>query len=320
MGWYAWFCRLGLGLAVLVLVFGLTLGASALQESAAESRAERIARDLQLIHAAEYERQGPLGMGRLWAKLASDYEDSGEWAKGEAAYNRALQILEEAPEGILEYSAALDNLGSLYLSQGNLDAAEACRKRSYALREKSGDALAIARGKWMLAEIDLGRQRFRDAQKKASEAYATMVALNDPLVRERVATLAMLSYVDCKINQCALGVEAGREAKRLALAGLPVDDLLLGETLMALGYAEWKAGMKDGPDEDMREGVRILRERATPGHPYLLAALTLYSDYLRGSNRTAEAEALIKEKESARVGSANACSNCTVSVQSLRER
>jgi hypothetical protein len=275
---------------------------------------------MQLIHAAEYERLGPLDMGRLWGHLAVDSEEAGEFAKSEAAYNRALEFLGRAPQGALEYSAALDNLGSLYLSEANFDAAEACRKRSYALREKSGDGLAIARGKWMLGEVDLAKRRYKDAQKKASEAYAAMVALKDPLVNEMVSALTLLSYTSCRNNQCASGVESGREAKRLALAALPVDDMLLGEALMALGYAEWKTGMKEVPEEDLREGVRILRKRVSPGHPYLLGALVIYSDYLKEEHRGAEAEELAKEEESLRGKLPNACGSCTVSVQSLRAR
>ncbi len=321
MAWNAWFYRLGLGLAGLALLSGPALCASASQEGAFEqTRAERIARDVQLIHAAEHERLGPLDMGRLWGRLAVHFEEAGEFAKSEAAYNRALGFLEQAPHGVLEYSAALDNLGSLYLSEGNFDAAETCRKRSYALREKSGDGLSIARGKWMLAEVDLAKKRYKDAQKKTSEAYEAMVALKNPLVNEIVSTLTLLSSSSCRNDQCALGVESGQEAKRLALAVLPADDVLLGEALIALGYAEWKSGMKDVPDEDLREGVRILRKRPSPGHPYLLGALTVYRNYLREEHRAAEADAIAKEEESLRGTLANACSSCTVSVHSLRAR
>lgn len=319
MAWYPWVYRIGLVLAGLTLLFGLTRHAVAQQASTGESTvAERIGRDLQLIHAAEWEKLPPLDMGRLWARLASDYEQAGEFAKSESAYNRTLELLEKAPEAILEYAAALDNLGLLYLVKGNFDAAEICRKRSYTIREKTGDGLAIARGKWMLAQVDLAKHRFKEAQQRASEAYTAMVALNDPFVSERVSTLSLLSIASCKNNQCAMGVESGREAKRQALAELPVDHFLLGEALMVLGYAEWKTGLNDEAGDDLREGVRIMRERATPGgHSYLLTALKIYSDYLKDVHRAAEADEIAKEVKELRSRPTNTCANCTISVYGL---
>ncbi len=318
MAWYLWVYRLVSVLAGGTLLLGMTARAIPLQTSEeAATREEQIGRDLQLIHAAEWEKLASLDMGRLWARLASDYLKAGEFTKSESAYNRALEFLNKAPNAILEYAATLDNLGLFYLVVGNLDAAQACRGRSYAIREKTGDELAIARGKWMLAEVDAANHRFKEAQKKATEAYAAMVARNNPFVSERVSTLTLLSFASCKNDQCAMGVESGREAKRQALAELPPDHLLLGEALVALGYAEWKTGLKDEPGEDLREGVRILRKHAIPGSTYLLSALTVYGDYLKDMHRSAEAEEISMEEKALRSTPSYRCSHCTVSVYGL---
>jgi len=318
MAGYPWVYRLGLVVAGLTLLLVIPLNAVPVQASADESTvAERIGRDLQLIHAGEWEKLPPLDMGRLWARLASDYEEAGEFPKSESAYNHAIELLGKPPNAILEYAALLDNLGLLYLVEGNFDAAETCRLRSYALREKTGDGLAIARGKWMLAEVDLARSRFKEAQKKASEAYAAMVSLNDPFVGERVSTLILLSNASCKTNRCDLGVESGREAKRQALAELPADHLLLGEALIALGYAEWKARLNNDAGQDLQEGVRILRKRTMPGHAHLLIALKVYNDYLKDMHRAAEADEIAKEFKELRSKPVTACVGCTISVYGL---
>jgi tetratricopeptide (TPR) repeat protein len=308
--------RLKVGSISFVLALAAISGA--LQASVGESTlAEKIGRDLQLIHAGEAEKLPPLDMGRFWARLASDYEQAGEFAKSESAYNRTLELLDKVPNAILEYAATLDNLGLLYLVEGNFDAAEVCRKRSYAIREKTGDVLAIARGALMLAEVDVARNRFEEAQKRASEAYAAMVAQNDQFVSERVATLTVLSFASCKNNQCALGVESGREAKRQALTELPADHFLLGGALIALGYAEWKTGLKDEAGEELQEGVRILRESVTQGPSNLLIALNVYSDYLKDVHRAAEADEISKEEKALRSKPTHTCANCTVSVYGL---
>jgi tetratricopeptide (TPR) repeat protein len=330
MAWYTWLCRLGLGLAGLTLLFGLTMRASAWQDvSDQPTLAEQIARDEQVIRAAEFEKLPVLDMGRLWEQLGRDHEEAGEFAKSEEAYNHALALLQNLPGATLEYAATLDNMGSLYLTEGNFDGAQKCRERAYSVRLQTGDGLAIARGKWMLAEVDIARKRFKDAQKKTSEAYAAMVALNDPKVTDRISTLTLLSYASCRSNQCALGVESAREARALALRELPADNILLGEALMALGYAQWKAGtppqpaqpgegVKDGPDEAMREGIRILRARATPGHLYVIGALIMYADYLRDVHRGAEADEIAEEEKALKSSAVSRCANCTVSVYGLR--
>jgi tetratricopeptide (TPR) repeat protein len=323
MAWYTWICRLGLGLAGLTVLLVLTMRASAFQDSQSDlpTLADEIARDLQLIRAAEHEKVPALHIGRLWAQLGTHDEEAAEFAKSEEAYNRALAIFENLPGAALEYAATLDNLGSLYLSEGNFDSAEKCRERAYKIREQSGDGLAIARGKWMLAEVDMAKKRFKDAQRKASEAYAAMVALKDPRVTERISILMLLSYASCRNNQCALGLESAREARALALRELPPGNMLLGEALMALGYAQWRAGapsQPDGPEEAMREGIRILRQRSTPGHPYVLGALAMYANYLRDAHRVTEANEVAEEEKTLKSSVASVCSNCTVSVYGLR--
>lgn len=322
MTWFPWLCRLCLGLAGLTLLFELTLRASGSQDVGAvavpQTLQEQIASDKQLIHAAEWTGIEPRSMGRLWSRLATEYEDAGDFTNGEAAYNRALEFLQKAPNALIDYAATLDNMGSMYLAKGNYDAAETCRKRSYAIREKTGDGLEIARGRWLLSEVQLAKHNYKEAQKNAFEAFHEMVVLNDPSVIERVAALTIVTYASCMNHQCTLAIESGHEATALALAELPPDALLLGEARMAVGYAEWKAGVKNTPDEEMREGIRILRKCTTPGHPYLLGAMSQYSNYLKDVHRTVEANEIAEEEKKLKGTLPSSCANCTVSVHGLR--
>jgi tetratricopeptide (TPR) repeat protein len=322
MTWFPWPCRLSFSLAGLTLLFELTLRAGGSQAAGAvsvpQTLQEQIANDKQLIHAAEWSGMDPLNMGRLWSRLGAEYEDAGDFTNGEAAYNRALEFLQKAPNATINYAATLDNLSSMYLAKGNFDAAKTCRRRSYAIREKTGDGLEIARGKWLLSEVELAKHNYREAQKDAFEAYHEMVALNDHNVIDRVAVLTVLTHASCMHHQCALAIESGHEAVALALAQLPPDALLLGEARMAVGYAEWKAGVKNNPDEEMREGIRILRKRTTPGHPYLLGAMTQYRNYLKDVHRTVEANEIAEEEKKLKGALPTSCANCTVSVNRLR--
>ncbi|WP_263366781.1 tetratricopeptide repeat protein [Edaphobacter bradus] len=281
---------------------------------------QRVARENQLIRAGERSGLDPLNLGRLWGHLASDYEDEAEFEKAEAAYNHALQLFEHLPAGAKDYVVALGNLGSLYLLTHRNDEAMRCRKRALAAREAMGDKLEIARGKELLAEVYLAEHKYKEARQTAEEAYDSMVALKDSNSSELVATLITLTYSSCMRGQCAYAVDRGREAKSLALSAPEADSLPLGEARMALGYAEWKAGMKDDPDAEMREGIRILRRWMTPGHPYVLGAMRQYSKYLNETHRTVEAKEVAEEEKRMNTAQQYTCANCTVSVYGLRVR
>jgi len=255
----------------------------------------------------------------LWGHLAEEYEDDGQFEKSEDAYNHALELLERSPDTSKEYAVALDNLGSLYIVWHKSDAAERCRGRALKLREATGDPLEIARGKSLMSEVYLMEHKFKEAERTAAEAFDAMVSLRET-DSEIIATLITLTFASAMHGQHAYAVERGREAKSLALSRLPADSLLTGEVRMALGYAEWKAGIAAGPDEEMREGVRILRKWATPGHPSITGALTMYANYLRETHRKDEAREVAEEAKALTTKPTNGCVNCTVSVYGLRSR
>ena len=278
---------------------------------------KKIAQDLQMVRAGEQSGMEPLKMGRLWAHLASDYEDGMQLAKSEDAFNHALRFLQGAPEAKIDYAIVVDNLGSMYVMAGNLEDAERCRRRSLAARELIGDRLEIARGKSHLAEVELGRHRFKDAEQESREAYDEMVALKDSDTGDLISVLVTLIYSECTHDGCVDGLEHARKASLLAIAAFATDSLPVGQTHLALGYAEWKAGVKDGPDEEMRAGIGIMKAQTSPGHPYVLSALEQYKAYLSAVHRAPEAKAVARELQ-VEGESRGACMSCTVSVYGLR--
>lgn len=278
---------------------------------------KKIAQDLQMVRAGEQSGMGPLKMGRLWAHLASDYENEMQLAKSEDAYNHALRLLEGVPEAKIDYAIVLDNLGSMYVMAGNFEDAERCRRRSLTARELLGDRLEIARGKSHLAEVELGRHRFKEAEEQSREAYDEMVALKDSDTGDLISVLVTLIYAECTHDGCVDGLEHARKASSLAVAAFAADSLPVGQTHLALGYAEWKAGVKDGPDEEMRAGIEIMKAQTSPGHPYVLSALEQYKAYLSAVHRAPEAKAIERELQ-VESESRGACMSCTVSVYGLR--
>jgi len=89
---------------------------------------------------------------------------------------------------------------------------------------------------------------------------------------------------------------------------------------LALGFAEWKTGMKDGPDEEMRAGIEIMKARKSLRHPYARSALEQYRRYLVSVHRKQEAREIAQELAQFEGAQPKACSNCTVSVSGLQEK
>ncbi len=302
----------------LALLGGLTQSAYATEQNPTgrTQLEQRIADDIQWIQQGEKEALEPLKMGRLWAHLASDYQDEMELTKSESAYNHALRLMEALPDAQKDYAIVLDNLGSLYVMSGKYDDSERCRRRALAVREALGDDLEVARGKGHLAEVHLGRRKYKDARQEAQEAYTAMIALREPEASHVVAALVTLIYSECELNQCKDAVEHAKTAVSYAGNTKPVDVLALGQAHLALGYAEWRNGIKDNPEEEMREGIRIMRSQELPTHPYVLSAMEQYRAYLESEHRGSEAKEVAEQEHGAKQG--DSCAECTVSVYGLR--
>lgn len=302
------------------MLLSWTDGALGLQSDQLQlSLEQRIANDRQLTRAGERAGMDSLHMGRLWARLASDYEDAGGYVQSEDAYNHALKLFEASPEGAADYAIALDNLGSLYLIKGDLNAAEEIRRRSMKLREAKGDKLEIARGRAHLAEVAFARHKYKEAENESAEAYREMVDVKDTSADDLVCALITLTYSSSANRRDAEALMYGSTALTRARAAFAARSMQVGGAQVAMGYAEWKAGRKDDADRDMRDGVESLREGTTPGHPYLLGALREYSDFLEQTGRKREAREIADEEKRLQAP-ASACNHCTVSVYGLRPK
>jgi tetratricopeptide (TPR) repeat protein len=280
---------------------------------------QRITLELALIRDGEQHGLDPLKMGRLWAHLAIDYEDQAEFNKAEAAYNHSLRILKALAAGQADYANVLDNLGSMYLMQGNSAEAERCSRSSLAVREKIGDKLQIARGRWHLAEVELGRQRTTEAQQDALVAYHEMLALKDPQTTDLVSALITLTYAECSNDACANGITHANQSLDLARGATQHDPIQFGQALLALGYAEWRSGTKGSPELKMRQSIEIFKAQRSSGRVYVLRAMEQYRMYLDAMHRGSEAKQVALEQEQLKKQTSY-CPNCTVSVYGLDQR
>src|SRR6185369_9328502 len=90
---------------LLAVCYSPVLKADQVEESTLP--AARIARNRALITDADKLKLSPVQVGGLWEQIASDYQDLGDFADSEAAYNRSLALLEPENSAQLAYAVTL---------------------------------------------------------------------------------------------------------------------------------------------------------------------------------------------------------------------
>jgi hypothetical protein len=297
------------------LVLGFTAcSMSAQAQNQTQKLADRIALDREMIHIGERDQSPNAHQGYLWAHLAADYRDAGDFSHSEDAYNHSLQLFKTAPEAAANYATTLDNLGALYLTYARTDEARTCMQKALAIRQQLGDASNIAVSLQHLADLDTARRRFKDAETEASEAYQALSAPGTPNTPGTVSALLTLSFARCKQDNCAQGVHDAEQALDIARTTLRPDSVQFGITLVTLGFAQWKTGQAHQAEQDMREGLRIIRDQTAPGDPTLSYSLMQYRDYLQAMRRTLEAKQVDAQLAAA---AHQPCTACTVSVYGM---
>lgn len=281
------------------------------------SAEQHVARYRELIKDAPRLQLTSVQLGGLWAKMASSYQDLGKFGESETAYIRALGFLEKEPTAQKAYAVTLSNLGTLYTMTLRFDAAENCQKRSLAVLEQLGEPLMLARAQGHMADMYLASGKNKEAARYATLAVHGVETLPDATNEDKGSVLIAYAYASCLTQHCAEGLQAAREAMKIVSATYAAESFPAGQAHLVLGFAESKTGTNEAAEEDLREGVRILRLRLPASHPLLIHALDLYRSYLADNHRDREAKSIAEEQKKAREKDSN-CSRCTVSVYGLR--
>lgn len=284
---------------------------------------ERISGEIKLIEDTPRRSITNTQLGRLWARLASDYQDEVEVQLSEEAYSHALTLLQKDISAQSDYATALDNFGSLYLLTGRIKESENCRKRALAVREAIGDKPGVARIRAQLAIVLVNQHKFKDAEQQALTALQTMKEQDDPNLTDIAATLLPLSYARCMQDRCKEGLADANQAMTILRTTLPSDSLpagvawLVGSAWLTLGYSQWKTGATADAEISMQDSLHIFQNQ--PGVPdsVLLGALAQYSDFLKAMHRKTEAHKLSDEMSRLANEQTQRCGNCTVDVHAL---
>jgi tetratricopeptide (TPR) repeat protein len=296
------------------LFLGFACSAFAQAQNQTQKLSDKIAQDREMIHIGERQQSSNAHQGYLWARLAADHRDAGDFSQSEDAFNRSIQLLKTAPEAMANYATALDNLGALYLTYARTDDARNCMQKALAIRQQIGDHANIAISLQHLADLDVARHRFKDAETEASEAYRTLSAPGVPSGPGTVSALLTLAFARCKQDNCAQGIQDAERALDIAQTALQPGSVQFGIALVTLGFTQWKTGQPQLAETTMLSGLKIIKDQTAPGDPTLSYSLKQYRDYLQAMRRTPD----VKEVDAQLAAAAHQpCTTCSVSVYSL---
>jgi hypothetical protein len=274
----------------------------------------RIAHNQEAIRTAESQSLPKAKRGILWAQLALDYREAADFSRSEDAYYRSMQLLKDIPESRADYATVLANLGSLYLSYDRLEEAALPTKKALEIRQELGDEVNIALSRQHLADLDLARHKFKEAEIEASLAYETLSTADKTNKAALVASLVSLTYSRCELSKCSQGVQDAQLAIDTVHSSFPPDSIPAGQAFMALGFAQWKSGENPQAEQAMLQGIQVIKTQGLQGNPLLLYSLMQYRGFLKAMHRIPELKQVDEELALSRH---QVCANCTVGISTL---
>jgi len=308
--------RLCIGLVVIALLSPCARAQQANEILSGAALKEQIESQRSLIELAAKHQLSNERLGYLWAELAVMYRHEGDFSKSENAYVKALDLQRDVPSAQKNYATTLDNFGTLYLVYGRLNEAERYNRMGAKVRSKMGYRLDLARSDEHLAEIDLAKHRFKQADAEAESALKVMRAENDPEVVDLIASLNALAFTRCLLGRCADGLASAKESMMLAQQRYGDESPVTAHALMAVGFASWKSGKIDEAEPAMRKAVEVLQAQQQQEDRGLLLALVEYRNYLREMQRTGDADTVDGELTTAMTQMRKGCAGC-INVRSL---
>jgi tetratricopeptide (TPR) repeat protein len=257
--------------------------------------------------------------GDAWNILGTSYTLLGEYAKARRSFQAAIQIFKDQPDQVRYYAAALDNLGSVEMEEGQFEASKTLRLKAKHLYERSDDHVGLARVNNNLALIAVREGQFKEARHWIEQAFKQVTTSAEP----DVDSLAAMYSLECTIE-----AHDGRWNEALKWVQ---QDISLLETrrnpespLLADAYAlrgELHARLSEYREAvtDLQNALSRLEKSPGPGTPLYLSVELIYAQILRASGSRNEASRLESQANAALAQiRRQQCSGCTISSLSFR--
>ena len=256
-----------------------------------------------------------LGSGKAWNILGLAYQDIGEFARSQHAYEESLRILKDLPDNLRDYAMALDGFGGLYVAIGQFEAADKLRTKALGIYEHLADHAGIARAACDLATIAFSQNKVNSGSKylaRAAKEARIATALDDD---DRAAITSLQGWQAQLDGDSAMSVVRYRMALDLWRRRHGEEHPFTGWGHLLLGDAQFEAGQLANALEEIKKGVAILDRTVGPQNPHYLIAELAYSRILDATGSHAEA-ARVKATAESLLKNAyrNQCAGCTISA------
>ena len=259
-------------------------------------------------------------IGIAWNVLGSAYQDSEQYEKARRCYEAALQKLQDDPSLRAQYASALDNLGSLNLSMGQLQDATNFRLRARSVYREIGNHAGIARTSSNLAVVSLRSNDLRATRRYLSDAFAEAEMSKDLSFGDWGAMYAAEGKLASANQDYAGAIRSYHLAIDKWTQGYGPNYPGLGAGYAFLGQAYSQMGRNEEALSNLK-GALAMEEKSTLGKTsvrYLQTAI-VYARLLRSSGSNAEGSLLEEQAQTALVNlQKHDCGGCTVSAESFR--
>jgi tetratricopeptide (TPR) repeat protein len=260
-----------------------------------------------------------LQTGDAWNILGTAYTLLGEYAQARRSFHAAIQIFKDNPDQIRYYAAALDNLGSVEVEEGQFESSKTLRLKAKNLYERSGDHTGLARVNNNLALIAVREGQFKEARHWVEQAFQQATLSPEP----DTDSLAAMYSIQCTIEAHQKHWEQALKWVQQEISVLETrrnpESPLLADAYALRGELHDRLGEYDDATTDLQNALSRYQKSPGPATPLYLSAELLYAQILRHSGSSNEASRLEKEANAALVQiHRQQCSGCTVDSLSFR--
>jgi len=255
---------------------------------------------------------------RLYASLATLYENVARYAQAEDAWKRAIALVPTGAQD--ELAEELRGLALLQIAKGDMRSAKENELSALKIRTKQGETVEVAKLWGDLADWYIAEKQFATAVDYARKALNVLqddpkVAMQDRIeIRERAANAL------CGNKQSREAIPLLLQAHEIAKGFYGPGSAQAGATEYLLGHAYWQSRDMDAAAEWLERGVEKIKLDLGWGHPIYVNALTEYARFLRERGNEDAASAieheLRKESQVVDVGSLAANSGASSSLPS----
>jgi len=259
-----------------------------------------------------------LGSGKAWNILGLAYEDIGEFALSQHAYEESLRILKDLPDNIRDYAMALGDFGGLYVATGQFETADKMRRKALGIYEKVEDHGGIARASCDLATIAFSQKKVGSGSKYLARAVKEARETKELDDDDRAAIASLQGWQAQFDGDFTMSAARYRQALDLWRRRHGEEHPFTGWGHLLLGDVQFEGGQLATALEEIRQGVAVLDLTVSHQNPHYLIAELAYSRVLDATGSHAEAARMRATAESLlKDVNRKQCAGCTISVAAL---